>query len=130
MINVDAGPSAKESAPFHTQPFPWQMEAAALAAFEQKQEATLTALLAICKKFDDEGSGATLGVSKTGKSKDGKALSDSLSRVALMKVPIDYKHDPEAFGLHVHRALEYCNLKDHSPCVVSLHLQNEARKDE
>eukprot|EP00961_Rhodomonas_salina_P030144 405948-Rhodomonas_salina.1 len=105
------------------------MEAAALAAFEQKQDATLTALLSICKKFDDEGSGATLGVNKTGKAKDGKAISDSLSRVASMRVPIDYKHDPEAFGLHVHRALEYCNLKDHSHCVVSLHLQNEVRKD-
>lgn len=35
-----------------------------------------------------------------------------------MKVPIDYKHDPEAFGLHVHRELEYCDLKDHSHCDV------------
>eukprot|EP00961_Rhodomonas_salina_P111527 1500554-Rhodomonas_salina.1 len=47
-----------------------------------------------------------------------------------MKVPIDYKHDQEAFGLHVHCVLEYCYLKDHSHCVVSLHLQNEERKDE
>eukprot|EP00961_Rhodomonas_salina_P161882 2180437-Rhodomonas_salina.1 len=51
-IDVDAGPAAKESAPFRVQPLPGQTEAAALAAFEQKQDATLTALLSICKKFD------------------------------------------------------------------------------
>eukprot|EP00961_Rhodomonas_salina_P068509 919446-Rhodomonas_salina.2 len=129
-IDVDVGPSAKESAPFHVQPLPGQMEAAVLAAFEQKQDATLTALLSICKKFDDEGAGSALDGGKTGKAKEGKALSDLLSRVASMKVPIYYKPYPEAFGLHVHRALEYCDLKDHSHGIVSLHLQNEVRKDE
>lgn len=50
----------------------------------KKQDAMLTALLAICKKFDDESLGSVLDAGKTGKSKEGKALSKSLSRVPYM----------------------------------------------
>jgi hypothetical protein len=70
---------------------------------------TQKALLHLCGKMDKKDDGDDKAVTK---GKQGKALHESLMKLTPHKVPIEYFGDPEEFGLHVHRALQYTTEKD------------------
>jgi hypothetical protein len=49
---------------------------------------------------------------KTGKAKEGKALIDHLAKIEPHMVKLEYAGDPESFGLHIFRAIEFYSDAD------------------
>jgi hypothetical protein len=93
------------------------------------QDATLKALLQIVTKMEKAEDRAD-GSSSIDSSKQGIALSEKLAKVLPHLVKMDYKGDPEAFGLHVALATEYCSTADPDSGVVALFMNTQLRKKE
>jgi hypothetical protein len=106
-------------------------------ATSPEQAAILQALLSISRSNecllanikDKAGEGSTSDGSKSsGKVKEGKALIDHLSKIEPHRVKLEYGNDPEVFGLHVHRALEFYSDSDLDTGLVGFASQTETLK--